>query len=136
MSEPTIMPHQYLNVADRPSEVRSPADAAWLLQSRGSLEIPYAPGDATLYRVSLVQPLPWTPLSERLVALLVRCGDRHLLIEKPRYDKIDPITWLDAGLPAGWYAGIRPLLAGLGWAIGEPVFTTQDVRDITEILRK
>lgn len=126
-----ILPHHYLEVGTRPSEVRSPADAAWLLLTRGSFEVYYAPGDATLYKVSLVSPIPWRQKTRRFEALIVRYDTQHLLIERPPPGMIlTPLEWLEAGHPMGWWAGLRPLLAGMGWAIGDAEYDQSDAREI------
>jgi hypothetical protein len=109
----------------------------------------YSPGDATKYRVHLIQatPVHVTPVEVAKVyqALLVQVIDtdetnpKSLLITEPsEWNKFTPDMWLDLGFLPGWWPGIRPLLAVLGWTDDEfslPEFNRRDADDIGYALR-
>lgn len=107
----------------------------------------WAPGDATKYRVwqTGVTPalgmyehmIPVTDvdvledLPEDILAMVVQVADGllrrdSLVINHPRneWDKWCPRLWAERGFPPGWWAGIRPLLAILGWT--EPEYSSRE----------
>lgn len=105
----------------------------------------YSPGDHTKYRVHLIEATPvhaTGPLAEIEVAriLLVQvqtsvANPKSVLIHEPsEWNKFTPEMWVNLALPLGWWPGVRPLLAALGWtdpAFGSPDFTDDDRNDIT-----
>lgn len=110
----------------------------------------WAPGDATQYLVVLVHATPSPAMigdstgSWRALILTVAPGDaREMSIVVPRpiddYDRYDAEVWLARKLPGGWWPGIRPLLAALGWTPADQRDTTYrsvDYRDIFEAEQK
>lgn len=83
--------------------------------------IKWAPGDMTCYTVALLRVTPLDPESREGLTefLLVIAGQRTLIIPKPRNE----FSFYSAELflarhgedYAGWWGGVRPILAGLGW---------------------
>lgn len=94
----------------------------------------YSPGDHTKYRVHLIEAIPVhvKPVQEAEVyrALVVQVqtsatNPATVFVNQPNeWNKFTPEMWLALGLPVGWWAGVRPLLAALGWT--EPGFDSVD----------
>mgnify|MGYP001564059996 CR=1 FL=1 len=80
----------------------------------------WAPGDMTRYVVALLKMKPLEAVSEKLTTVLfISSGGTSLVIPGPS----SPFNTYSAELflakfgerYAGWWGGVRPLLAGLGW---------------------
>lgn len=97
----------------------------------------YSPGDATKYRVHLIEAVPVhaSPVEEakvtRILVVQVMTNElapKSILISEPyEWARFTPEMWLDLGLPVGWWRGVRPLLAALGWT--EPSFDSVEFND-------
>jgi hypothetical protein len=97
----------------------------------------YSPGDATKYRVHLIEAVPVhvKPVEEaevtRILLVQVETNElnpKSILIHEPyEWSRFTPEMWLNLGLPVGWWRGVRPLLAALGWA--EPGFESVEFND-------
>ena len=101
------------------SEIDAPAERprwAW-----------WTPGDATRYYVTLVDAAPSTGtmsagLGATFRALVVTVevfGPRPMAIVIPQpsdeENRYTAAEWVHRGFPGGWWAGVCPLLAVLGW---------------------
>lgn len=81
----------------------------------------YAPGDMTRYTIALLamQPLDGMAEDKVLEVLFANSGANSLIIPKPRneFGAYSAELFLSrfGERYAGWWAGLRPLLAGLGW---------------------
>lgn len=111
-----------------------------------SVHVYWAPGDATRYRVALINTVNYgvfDALSREndFTALLVVLGDdvRGLVILKPKSndDLWTHQRFLSRFGPdyAGWWAGVRPLLAGLYWTTPEHASLSYDPSDAVAIGR-
>jgi hypothetical protein len=109
----------------------------------------YSPGDSTKYRVHLIEatpvhadgPMERVPVTRMLLVQVINdpANPKALLINEPsEWNKFTPEMWVDLSYPPGWWAGVRPLLAVLGWT-GEdnssPDFQTGDNADMEYLLR-
>lgn len=93
--------------------VASPVDSArWLAQG---YRIDYQPGDGTRYECEIVGPY-----------LIIRNLAMAVLDLSKQWDALRYTT--DKNVPVGSWRALRPLLAALGNATGEPVMTDQDQR--------
>lgn len=107
-------------------EIHEANEAARVLR-HGDRYVYWAPGDATLYRVTLITAIAYDATGiipdNDLVALLVLVGrdghNPHLLVQRPcaDYDRWTAETFYRAfgERYVGWWAGVRPLLAALEW---------------------
>lgn len=105
----------------------------------------WAPGDATVYRVTLIRQARYgheaLDRDDDLVLLLILVGthgyERHVLVPAPRadYDRWTPRTFFHAfGIEyVGWWPGVRPLLATLGWTTDDHASPTYDPRDAVDV---
>jgi hypothetical protein len=87
----------------------------------------FAPGDSTRYRVHMIHmmpvhadgPMEQIPVTRSLL-VQVETDPRNpktvLVTEPGEYSLFTPEMWVNYGLPPGWWSGVRPLLAALGWA--------------------
>ncbi len=113
----------------------------------GDAYVQWGPGDGTIYRVALLRFVRHDGggalnHDEDLVALLVLVGDHelgaHLLVRAPRadYDRWTARSFVRAfGVRyAGWWPGVRPLLAALGWTGEGYASPTYDPRDAAEVV--
>lgn len=106
-------------------ELCNAAEAVFYLRG-DQVFVYWAPGDATVYRVTLVKAVEFglNAMSDQadvhaLLMLVGREGYRqHLLVPAPARDR----SWTAQSFVrafgvdrAGWWAGVRPLLAALGW---------------------
>lgn len=110
----------------------------------------FAPGDSTRYRVHMIHMVPVHadgPMEEipvtRSLLVQVETDPRNpqsvLVAEPSEYNLFTPEMWLDHGHPPGWWAGVRTLLAALGWAAESydmPEFRAEDADDITYLLNR
>lgn len=110
----------------------------------------FAPGDSTRYRVHLVTMVPVHadgPMEQVEVTrmLLVQVETDPLnpktvvVLEPGDYNRFTPEMWVDYGFPPGWWSGVRPLLAALGWAdegYDFPGFQPSDAGDITYVVER
>lgn len=86
----------------------------------------YSPGDSTKYRVHLIEmvpvhadgPMESVPMTRTLL-VQVETDPRNpksvLVAEPSEWNRFTPEMWVQLGHPIGWWAGVRPLLAALGW---------------------
>lgn len=111
----------------------------------------WTPGDATRYHVTLLNAAPsdatiGTALNGTLRALVVRI-DLHstlpisIVVPRPADDddRYTAEEWVRHGFPGGWWSGIRPLLAVLGWTPRgdrDSSYRSTDQRDITAALSR
>lgn len=95
-------------------EVHDPVEAVRLMQVQ---PIRYAPGDATLYRCSMIQLDPRLP--DRAVVMMVQIDaskPQTIVLREPNhYDRWDAARWQRENLPEGWYGAAIALLGALGW---------------------
>jgi hypothetical protein len=103
-------------------EITDAVEAASLLQDSPE-PIRWAPGDATLYRVTLVKYDP--AFEDRMLIVTVGVSQRApsvVAIREPhdKYERWTATNWQAAKLPENMYVGIMPLLAALGWAGTRP----------------
>lgn len=87
----------------------------------------WTPGDATRYHVTLINAAPSSSTmgnglcgTFRALAVTVESfGPRPITIVIPRPsdedDRYTAAEWVYRAFPGGWWAGVRPLLAALGW---------------------
>lgn len=115
----------------------------------GYAYVDWAPGDSTVYRVALVSVhrggLEALDDASDFTALLVMLGRtdarRSLLLEKPREGRAwNPEMFADAVDDdyLGWWPGVRPLLAALGWTDPEYddlAYRVDDVTDLEKLLK-
>jgi hypothetical protein len=97
-------------------QISSPAEAAMLLDTQ---PVRYTPGDATLYRCSVIRLDPGSP--DRALIMMVNIGASHpetIVLREPahHYDRWDAARWQREKLPEGWYGAAIALLGALGWA--------------------
>jgi hypothetical protein len=103
-----------IDVLTRPYNVSPGEDAMPVILS-------WAPGDMTRYAVSLLKMRALNVVNDVAVieVLLVNCGGKTLIISKPRNEfssySAELFLAKHGELYAGWWGGVRPLLAGLGW---------------------
>lgn len=103
----------------------------------------WAPGDCTRYRVTLftMQPTPGDE-DRDIQMLLVQMNGKTIAIEQPRTSNGGPYT---AALflqkfgesHAGWWAGVRPILAALHWTppgLRDTAYSPHDASDIGRLL--
>lgn len=106
-------------------KLRDAAEAVDVIR-RGSVYAYWAPGDATLYRITMIKAVEFglnaMMIDADLRALLVVVGDvglrQHLLVPAPAGDRFWSVQSFVRAFGvdyAGWWAGVRPLLAALGW---------------------
>lgn len=109
----------------------------------------YSPGDSTKYRVHLIQatpvhadgPMEQVPVMRVLLVQVVAdpSNPKAVLINEPNeWHKFTPEMWVDLGNPPGWWAGVRPLLAALGWTaedFSSIAFERGDNADMEYLLR-
>ncbi len=105
----------------------------------------WAPGDATVYRVTLVRQARFGHEAllrdDDMVLLLVMVGtygyERHVLLQAPHadHDRWTPEAFANAfGVDyVGWWSGVRPLLASLGWTTDEHASTRYDPSDAIDL---
>lgn len=106
----------------------------------------WAPGDATVYRVALLRAVLSSPVAaleavQDLTALVIvvgRTGPSHaLVVTKPVTDQVNwnaSRFWYSYGPRyAGWWAGVRPLLAALGWTDRESSDLAYDPTNTSDI---
>jgi len=109
-----------------------------------SVYVNWAPGDATRYRVSFVVNVAYATFDSLdveydLCYLTVLRGDQvsGLLLERPgSSDQLwTPDLFLRRFGPdyAGWWSGVRPLLAALEWTAETCSSTDYDGNDATEM---
>ncbi len=110
----------------------------------------FAPGDATRYCVHLFHMVPVHadgPMEQIPVtrALLVQVetdpsNPKSIVITEPgEWSRFTPEMWVDYGFPPGWWSGVRPLLAVLGWAdegYELPEYRADDAIDITYVAER
>jgi hypothetical protein len=111
----------------------------------------WTPGDATRYHVTLLNAAPsdatiGTALNGTFRALVVTIdlhSTRPMSIVVPRPaddgDRYTAEEWVRHAFPGGWWSGIRPLLAALGWTpLGDrdSSYRSSDHRDITAALSR
>lgn len=118
----------------------------------------WAPGDSTRYHVILLEHLllapcgparegkdgyaTYVPGIEPYVGLLVQVGaggGKSVLVPKPLHRNYDAELWLEAfGRDwLGWWAGVRPLLAALGWSTDESLaYNSGDSIEIAQVYRQ
>lgn len=81
----------------------------------------WAPGDMTRYTVALLamQPFENTAVVSPTEMLFVNCGGLSIVIPRPlnEFNEYSAELFLAkfGERYAGWWGGVRPLLAGLGW---------------------
>jgi hypothetical protein len=106
-------------------ELRDAAEVVDFIRG-GSVFAFWAPGDATLYRVTMIKAVEFglNAMTDEadMHALLVVVGDagyrQHLLVPAPAGDRRWTVQSFVRAFGvdyAGWWAGVRPLLAALGW---------------------
>lgn len=102
-----------------PAKERDPVEAARLL--REGHVVSYMPGDATRYECVLLQ-VPGAP-APRFLGL----ANFGIILPQPFEDgrRVGLAHWAHA-IPRGSWAGLRPLLAALGWAHGDAVYDPDD----------
>jgi hypothetical protein len=110
----------------------------------------WAPSDATRYHATLINAAPSASMigpasGGTFRALVITIGlfslsPTSIVIPRPNAD-LDRYTaeeWLFRRFPGGWWAGIRPLLATLGWtptSDRDTSYRSTDHRDITTAQR-
>lgn len=108
----------------------------------------FAPGDSTRYRVHLIRmvpvhadgPMESVPVTRSLLVQVDTdpVNPKSLVITEPsEYNLFTPEMWVDYGFPPGWWSGVRPLLAALGWAdegYELPEYRAEDASDITYVV--
>lgn len=110
----------------------------------------WAPGDATRYHATLINAAPsasmiGTAPGGTFRALVITIDlftlrPTSIVIPRPNAD-LDRYTaeeWLFRRFPGGWWAGVRPLLAALGWTPTtdrDTSYRSTDHRDITTAQR-
>lgn len=99
----------------------------------------WTPGDATKYMVALLEmrPIGDSRPASRLTMLFVSCNGKQIFLRKPQS------TWLQYSAEhflrvhgedyAGWWSGLRPLLAALEWTTERDRYTAYDANDATRI---
>lgn len=107
----------------------------------------WAPGDATRYHATLINAAPsastiGTASGGTFRALVITVDvftSRPISIVVPRpvddEDRYTAEEWVCRRFPGGWWAGIRPLLAALGWtpkAERDTSYRSTDHQDITQ----
>lgn len=110
----------------------------------------FAPGDSTRYRVHLIDmvsvhadgPMEQVPVTRALL-VQVETDPRNpksvVITEPSEYNRFTPEMWVDHGHPPGWWSGVRPLLAALGWAdegYELPEYRADDATDITYVAER
>lgn len=106
----------------------------------------WAPSDATRYRVSLVSNVCYggfDTLNQEhdvcYLAVLLASSMTGLMIERPSgegtYWTADRFLRKFGPDYAGWWAGVRPLLAALGWTTPECASMNYDQNDANEMAR-
>ncbi|TKG62375.1 MULTISPECIES: hypothetical protein [Pseudonocardiaceae] len=111
----------------------------------------WAPGDATRYHVTLLNAAPsdamlgTAPIGtfRALVITIDLYTDRPISIVVPRptndEDRYTAEEWVYRKFPGGWWPGIRPLLAALGWTPKtdrDTSYRSTDHRDITAAIAR
>lgn len=105
----------------------------------------WTPGDATRYHVALINAAPGasavgtvgTGTFRALVITVDLFGTQPISIVIPRpADEDERFTadeWVHRNYPDGWWPGIRPLLAALGWTLASDRDTTYRSTDHHDI---
>lgn len=106
----------------------------------------WAPGDYTRYVVALLKMQPLEQTVEpvpRMTFLFVNSAGLNLVIPEPQNEYVMySVEYFFAKFGErymGWWSGVRPLLAGLGWTPpGErnTEFTVSDASRIGDLLRR
>lgn len=100
----------------------------------------WAPGDATRYRVAYLNPASYDTIDVAFQRLLVvAVTDAVITIPERRNDPWTAESFLASfgEKYAGWWAGIRPILAVFGWTSTRPKdlnYTPDDAIAIGELL--
>lgn len=106
------------------SSTEEAIDAITLHKSTGEgppHAIYWAPGDMTRYTVALLAMQPFERIANQGITemLFVNCGGASIIIPRPlnEFNKYSAELFLAkfGERYAGWWGGVRPLLAGLGW---------------------
>lgn len=115
----------------------------------GDAYVYWAPGDSTLYRVTLVRAhsssLDALSEADDLVALLVMLGRRdvrdNVVLERPHHGGRGWSPEMFANRVhdnrLGWWPAVRPLLAALGWTepeYSEVTYRAEDAVDLQQLL--
>ncbi|MGW5721369.1 hypothetical protein ACWEVP_34685 [Amycolatopsis sp. NPDC003865] len=110
----------------------------------------WAPGDATRYHATLINAAPSATMVgtapdgtfRALVITIDLFTSRPISIVIPRptddEDRYTAEEWVFRRFPGGWWAGIRPLLAALGWTPTtdrDTSYRSTDHRDIATAQR-
>lgn len=110
----------------------------------------WTPGDATRYHATLVNAAPSTNTIgtapggtfRALVITIDLFSARPISIVIPRptddEDRYTADEWVYRRFPGGWWPGVRPLLAALGWTSEtdrDTTYRSTDHRDITTAQR-
>jgi hypothetical protein len=110
----------------------------------------FAPGDHTRYRVHLIHmrpvhadgPKEQVPVT-RVLLVQVETDPRNpksvVIAEPGEYARFTPEMWVNHGHPPGWWGGVRPLLAALGWTdegYDMPEFEPADAADIAYLIER
>lgn len=124
------------------TEFKNATDIVRALNEYRDMYAWWTPGDMTRYRVALVNALPYDTNDRKLEALLVTSGRETVLVEKPQSASSSWTAqrWLDrhGERYAGWWAGLRPLLAALGWTQAgdrDPVYSPAAANQIGALLK-
>ncbi len=111
----------------------------------------WTPGDATRYHVMLINAAPsasatGTATNGTFRALVVTVDlfgtqPTSIVITRPADDdeRYAADEWVRRNYPGGWWPGIRPLLAALGWTLAsdrDPTYRSTDHRDIATAERE
>lgn len=108
----------------------------------------YSPGDSTKYRIHLIEavpvhadgPMDRVPVTRMLLVQVIddpRNPQGVLICEPTEWARFTPEMWVNLGYPMGWWAGVRPLIAALGWTdehYSSVEFELSDKRDMDYLL--
>jgi hypothetical protein len=125
-------------------EIRNAAEAyEILLNSALTTEratwIWWAPGDFTRYRVTLVNAIPWVDVPGTRAMLVVEVANDAIVLpyEPLRLWTIESFHARFGEKYAGWWAGVRPLLAAFGWTstrADDVAYSTDDAVEMGRLL--
>lgn len=118
------------------NEFHDAAEAAWAITC-DRVFVYWAPGDATVYRVTLVKAVEYgfNAMSDQadVHALLVLAGsygyERSLLVPARKNWTIEAFVHAFGQEYLGWWSGVRPLLAALEWTPSDHRSLDYDPRD-------